>query len=269
MAHQHDYIWMLAIFGKNSTSTNHNNLYIIWTQILQRFWIWSQKFNIPPVTSYMAISVCFKHISGEIGPPPIMMIYILSGPEFHRDSESEVRNSKFHPWHPIWPHLCFSHISKEIWPPPIMMIYISSGLESHRDSELEVRNSKFHPWNLMWPYLCFSHILEEIWFLPIIMIYISSGPDFHRDFESEVRNSKFHPWHLLWPYLCFSHISEEIWPPPIMVIYHLDQMFTEILNLKSEVQNFTSQIHIWHISVQHIYRSHCCNHVSYMQYKCV
>ena len=141
------------------------------------------------------------------------------------------------------------------------MIYISSGLESHKDSESEVRNSKFHSWNLMWPYLCFSHISEEIWPPPIMMIYISSRPDFHRDSKSEVRNSKFHPWHLISPYLCFSHISEEIWPPPIMVIYHLDQMFTEILNLKSEVQNFPSQIHIWHISVQHLYRSHRCNHV--------
>ena len=165
--------------------------------------------------------------------------------------------------------MCFSPISGEIGPPPIMLIYISSGPYFHRDSESEVRKSIFHLWHLMWPYLCFSHISEEIGPPPVMMICISSGPDFYRDSESEVRNSKFHPWHLISPYLCFSHILEEIWPPPIMVIYHLDQMFTEILNVKSEVQNFTSWIHIWHISVQHIYRSHCCNHVSYMQYKCV
>jgi hypothetical protein len=28
-----------------------------------------------------------------------MLIYISSGPDFHRDSESEVRKSIFHPWH--------------------------------------------------------------------------------------------------------------------------------------------------------------------------
>ena len=121
MAHQHDYIWMLAIFGKNSTSTNHNNLYIIWTQILQRFWIWSQKFNIPPVTPYMAISVCFRHISGEIGPPPIMLIYISSELNFRRDYESEGRNLKFHLWH--------SNVFEAGWMFPISLSNISDTVE--------------------------------------------------------------------------------------------------------------------------------------------
>ena len=65
------------------------------------------------MTPYMAISVCFRHIWGEIGPPPIMMIYISSGSDFHKDSKSKVRNSKFHPWHLIWPVSVFlAHISE-------------------------------------------------------------------------------------------------------------------------------------------------------------
>ena len=40
--------------------------------------------------------VYFSSILGEIGPPPIMLICISSGSEFHRDSESEVRNLKFY-----------------------------------------------------------------------------------------------------------------------------------------------------------------------------
>ena len=51
------------------------------------------------MTSYIVISVCFSPILEEIGPPPIMMIYISSEPDFHRDSEYEVRNLKFHLWH--------------------------------------------------------------------------------------------------------------------------------------------------------------------------
>jgi len=45
---------------------------------------------------------------GEIGTTPIMMIYISSEPDFHRDSESEVRNLKFHLC-PMFPRLadCF------------------------------------------------------------------------------------------------------------------------------------------------------------------
>src|ERR1700692_356832 len=101
------------------------------------------------MTSYIVISVCFSPISGKIGPPPIMLIYISSGPDFHRDPESEVRHSKFHPWHLIWPYLCFSHILEEIGPPPVIMICISSGPDFHRDSESEVRNSKFHLWHLI------------------------------------------------------------------------------------------------------------------------
>ena len=81
-----------------------------------------------------------------------------------------------------------------------------------------------------------------------MIIYISSGPIFHRDSESEVRTLKFHQWHMIWLYLDFSHIWQKLdlhqswWS-----IYHLDPFFTEILNLRSELQNSISGT--WYVHV--------------------
>src|ERR1700676_4331382 len=76
-----------------------------------------------------------------------MLIYISSGPDFHRDSESEVRKSIFYLWHLMWPYLCFSHILEEIGPPPVMMNCISSEPDFYRDSGSKVRSPKFHRLN--------------------------------------------------------------------------------------------------------------------------
>ena len=45
-----------AVFA-NLTPTKWNDLYIIPTRILRRFWIWSQKFEIQPVAPAMAVLV--------------------------------------------------------------------------------------------------------------------------------------------------------------------------------------------------------------------
>ena len=138
----------------------------------------------PPMTPHMAI------FQGNLDPRPISCwsVYHLDR-IFDRDSESGVRNSKFHLWHLIWPYLCFSHILEEIGPPPIMMIYTSHdfGVNIIMDS----------------PNIARLQILGEIRPPPIMMIYISSGPDFHRDSESEARNLKFHLWHHIVISVCF------------------------------------------------------------------
>ena len=145
------------------------------------------------MTSYIVVSVCFGPISGEIGPPPIMLIYISSGPDFHRDFESEVRKSIFCPWHLMWPYLCFSHISinwtstRSRW-----SVYHLDQI-FYRDSESEVRNSKFHPWHLIWPYLCFGMFGGNSTFTKLRRSIHNPGADVHRDSESKVRSSKFHP----------------------------------------------------------------------------
>ena len=151
----YDYICVLAIFPRKF------DLHQSWWSIYHLDWNFTEIPNLKSETpnsthgiSYIVISVCFGPISGEIGPPPIMLIYISSGPDFHRDSESEVRKSIFHPWHLMWPYLCFSHIG----PPPVMMICISSGSDVHRDSESEVRSSKFHQSNPHLTYLCSTYL---------------------------------------------------------------------------------------------------------------
>ena len=116
-----------------------------------------------------------------------------------RDSESEVRNLKFHRVTSyIVISVCFSHILGGNWNyTKSWCIYISSEPDFHRDSESEVRNSKISSVTsyIVIKYLCVLAFYFGKLTIPIMMIYISSEPDFHRDSESEVRNSKFHLWH--------------------------------------------------------------------------
>ena len=107
----------------------------------------------------------------------------------------------------------------------------------------------------------FGSYLEEIWPPQIKMIYTSSWSKSWGDSESEVRNFKFHLWHIIQPYLCFCNILEKLnlhrsgWS-----IYHLDQIFKDIQNLKSEILNSVNSICIWHISVELIFE---CSRMNY------
>ena len=53
------------------------------------------ELQIISVTRDMSVFV-FYHVLVEIQPPPIMMIYISSGPAFCRDSKFKVRNLQIH-----------------------------------------------------------------------------------------------------------------------------------------------------------------------------
>jgi len=50
-------ICVSATFQENVTSSNEDGLYIILIEILRRFWIWSQKYQIPWVAHNIAIFV--------------------------------------------------------------------------------------------------------------------------------------------------------------------------------------------------------------------
>jgi len=92
---RYGYINILARFQKTLTFTNQGDPYIIWTRILRRSRIWSQKSGISSVTAVMVLFAFLPHC-GKIWPPPIRVRYISSVPEFWGDSRSEARNLKFY-----------------------------------------------------------------------------------------------------------------------------------------------------------------------------
>ncbi len=104
---RYGYINILARFQKTLTFTNQGDPYIIWTRILRRSRIWSQKSEISSVTAVMVLFAFLPHC-GKIWPPPIRMRYISSEPEFWGDSRSEVRNLKFYLLHLYLANYCFN-----------------------------------------------------------------------------------------------------------------------------------------------------------------
>ena len=211
-----------------------------------------------------------SHIWKKIQPALIIIIYISSGPKFYRYSESEVRNLTFHLWHHIWLYLCVLGIFQgkldlhQSW---WSIYYLDQNFTEILNLKSETQNSThgipydhicvlaifprkfdlhqswwsiYHlDWNLTeilnWKsetpnsthgiscgHICVLAIfwrkldLHQLWWS------ISSGSDVHRDSESEVRGSKFYQLNPHLTYLCSTYC-----------------------------------------------RSHCCNHVLHMQYKCV
>jgi hypothetical protein len=136
-----------ATLQGNLTFTNHNDLYIIFTQFSRRFWIWTWKFEIQLVAAHITIlyySLFWEkynlHQSG-------CFIY-HPDQNFVRGSEYPVRNlvhSNKYSYICIMCSPTQAHY-REIWPSLIRMIYMSSWFESYGESESELRNFKFSLW---------------------------------------------------------------------------------------------------------------------------
>jgi len=99
--------YYLGLYHVYWTELCEGDPYIIWTRILRRSKIWSQKSEISSVTAVMVLFAFLPHC-GKIWPPPIRMRYISSEPEFWGDSRSEVRNLKFYLLHLYLANYCFN-----------------------------------------------------------------------------------------------------------------------------------------------------------------
>jgi hypothetical protein len=204
---------------------------------------------------HIQLYLCFSHITGiwKIGSLPIRIIYMSFLLNFQGDSESELINLKFIQWQHVWLYYIIASFGRNT-------IFTNQDVLYHPDQNFHrILNIQPEILNLAcgnkYSYICimcFSHTatLRDIWPSPIRMIHISSWLKSQGESESGLRNLKFSLWQHVQLYLYISHIMGRFdFHQTRWTIHHPKPIFEENLDLKSEFQNSTNSIHIWHITV--------------------
>ena len=247
---------MLALFWaiKNVVQTGWF-IYIILTRISRGSWISNQKFEIQPVATHTAIFVFqphYGHLKNWIFTNWDNLYVILT--QFSR--RFWIWTQKFE-IHPVAAHVAILYYSL-FWKK--YNLHQSGCSIYHPDQNFQrILNIQPEILNLAcgnkYSYICimyFSHTatLRDIWPSPIRMIHISSWLKSQGESKSGLRNLKFSLWQHVQLYLYISHITGRFdFHQTRWTIHHPKPIFEENLDLKSEFQNSTNSIHIWHITV--------------------